>query len=53
MVRIYSIPDCPYCTELKDIFTAEGVAFVDINVMLDENEQEYNCLLYTSDAADE
>ena len=44
MVRVYSIPDCPYCTELKDIFTSEGVAFVDINVMLDENEEEYNDL---------
>jgi glutaredoxin len=44
MVRVYSIPDCPYCTELKNIFTAEGIAYVDINVMLDENEQEYNDL---------
>jgi glutaredoxin 3 len=42
MVRIYSIPDCPYCTELKTILTNEGVEFVDINVDLDENEAEYN-----------
>ena len=44
MVRIYSIPDCPYCNELKDILTKEGVKFVDINVNLPEHEEEYNDL---------
>jgi len=44
MVRVYSIPECPYCTELKDIFTKEGIEFVDINVMLPENEKEYDDL---------
>jgi len=42
MVRIYSIPDCPYCTELKKILTEEGVPFEDINVNLPEHEKEYN-----------
>lgn len=42
MVRIYSIPECPYCTELKEIFTKEGVEFIDINVNLDENQVEYD-----------
>jgi glutaredoxin len=42
MVRIYSIPECPYCTELKEILTQEGVEFVDINVNLPENEKEYD-----------
>jgi len=44
MVRIYSIPDCPYCTELKKILNEEGVAFEDINVALPEHEEEYNDL---------
>lgn len=44
MVRVYSIPDCPYCSELKKIFTEEGVAFIDINVMLPEHEKEYDDL---------
>lgn len=44
MVRIYSIPQCPYCTELKNILTEEGIAFVDINVMLPENDKEYSDL---------
>lgn len=44
MVRIYSIPECPYCTELKEILTKEGVEFTDVNVNLPENEAEYNKL---------
>lgn len=44
MVRVYSIPDCPYCNQLKEIFTNEGVEFVDIDVNLPENEVEYNQL---------
>ena len=42
MIRIYSIPDCPYCTELKEILTQEGVEFTDVDVNLPENEEEYN-----------
>lgn len=42
MIRIYSIPQCPYCTELKEILTNEGIEFTDVNVDLPENEQEYN-----------
>ena len=42
MIRIYSIPDCPYCTELKEILTQEGVEFTDVDVNLPENEEEYD-----------
>ena len=44
MVRIYSIPQCPYCNELKELLTKEGVEFTDVNVNLPENESEYNKL---------
>jgi glutaredoxin len=44
MVKVYSIPNCPYCVELKDIFIAEGVEFLDVDVNLPENESEYNQL---------
>jgi glutaredoxin len=44
MVRIYSIPNCPYCSELKTILTKEGIEFIDIDVNLPENEKEYNDL---------
>ena len=41
-VKIYSIPQCPYCVELKNILTEEGIEFIDVNVNLEENENEYN-----------
>jgi glutaredoxin len=44
MVFIYSIADCPYCTELKEILTKEGIEFTDINVNLPEYEKEYEKL---------
>lgn len=42
MVRIYTIENCSYCIELKEILTKEGVEFIDINVNLPEHENEYN-----------
>lgn len=44
MVKIYTVENCPYCTELKDILRNEGVEFVEVNVNLPENEAEYNKL---------
>jgi glutaredoxin len=44
MIKIYSIPECPYCIELKEILTKEGIEFTDVNVNLPENEAEYNKL---------
>jgi glutaredoxin 3 len=41
-VRVYSIPECPYCTELKEILQNEGIEFIDVNVNLDENQEEYD-----------
>lgn len=41
-VKIYSIPSCPYCVELKEMLTKEGIEFEDINVELPENEKEYS-----------
>lgn len=44
MVRIYSIPECPYCAELKKILTEEGISFEDIDVNLPEHQEEYTDL---------
>lgn len=41
MITIYSIPQCPYCNELKEILTEDKIEFVDKNVYLDENKEEY------------
>ena len=42
MIKIYTIENCPYCTELKKILTEEGIKFIDVDVNLEENEAEYN-----------
>lgn len=40
MIRVYSIPDCPYCTKIKDLLTSENIPFRDINIYLPENKEE-------------
>ena len=44
MVKIYSIDDCPYCTELKDRLTAYDIDFEEVNVDLPENELEFKAI---------
>lgn len=44
MVRLYSVENCPYCIELKDILKNEGVEFIEIDVNAPENEPEFNKL---------
>jgi glutaredoxin 3 len=41
MLKIYTIPNCPYCSELKEILTLENIDFKEINVLLEENKEEY------------
>lgn len=44
MVRIYTVENCPYCTELKGFLTNEGVEYHEVNVNLPENSEEYKKL---------
>lgn len=50
MVTLYTFPECPYCAELKEILTNEGVEFTDVNVNLPENENEFSKILEVSNA---
>jgi len=50
MVTIYGFKDCPYCTELKEILTNEGVSFRDVDISLPENEEEFNKIVEISKA---
>jgi glutaredoxin len=45
MVTIYSIPQCPYCNELKEKLTENNIEFKDVNVFLDENKTEYDAII--------
>lgn len=41
MTTIYSVPECPYCNELKELLNKEGIEYRDVNVLLTENKDEY------------
>lgn len=50
MVTIYSFPECPYCTALKEIYNKEGIEYRDVNITLPENEEEWNQIAEVSKA---
>lgn len=42
MVKVYSIPDCPWCKKTKAYLNAKGIDYVDINVEKDvEGKKEF------------
>ena len=41
MVTIYGFNGCPYCAELKEILSDEGIEFRDVDIMLEENVEEF------------
>jgi glutaredoxin len=50
MVTIYGFNGCPYCAELKEILTNEGVEFRDVDIQLDENVEEFEKVRKISNA---
>ena len=44
MTRVYSVENCPYCKELKEMLTKDNIPFVDIDVNKPENESEFQKL---------
>lgn len=41
MIKVYTFPECPFCKELKELLTTEGIEFEDVNVNLPENQDEF------------
>lgn len=35
-VRLYTTPICPYCVRAKSLLAKKGVAFVEIDIFMDE-----------------
>ncbi len=35
MVKVYSIPDCPWCKKTKTYLNTKGIDYIDINVEKD------------------
>jgi glutaredoxin len=42
MIKIYTMPTCIYCNELKEILKTENIEYQEVNIMLPENESEYD-----------
>ena len=40
MIRIYTMENCPYCKELKDLYDKEGIEYENVDINLDENKEE-------------
>jgi len=49
-ITIYSVPQCPYCNELKEGLTKDGVEYRDVNVLLPENQKEYDVIFEKSNS---
>jgi glutaredoxin len=47
-VNVYSIPNCPYCKDLKEKLQSMDIKFTDVDVSLDENEALFNNIMEIS-----
>lgn len=52
LIRIYTIPQCTYCTELKELLNEANIEFTNVDVSLPENQDEYN-KVFTKSNSDE
>lgn len=43
-IRIYTVSNCPYCSELKEMLTKDNIEYTEVNVSLPENEAEFKKL---------
>ena len=42
MIRVYTMENCPYCKELKELYDKEGIEYENVDINLKENEEESN-----------
>lgn len=49
-VTVYTMSDCPYCSELKEKLTNENIQFRNVDIDLPENQEEFNKIVEASNA---
>lgn len=50
MVKIYTIPNCPFCTELKDLLKTENIQFSEIDINDKNHFKEVEEIMSASNA---
>jgi hypothetical protein len=50
MVKIYGFSACPYCKELKELLTKDGIQFIDVDIEQPENQEEFNKIMEVANA---
>jgi glutaredoxin len=49
-VTIYTMGNCPYCTELKELYDKENIEYRNVDIDLPENKEEVEKILESSKA---
>lgn len=49
-VTIYTMSECPYCTELKNLLEQENIEYRNVDIDLPENQEEFQQVLEVSNA---
>ncbi len=50
MVKVYGFSACPYCKELKELLTKDGIQFIDVDIEQPENQEEFNKVMEVAKA---
>lgn len=49
-VTIYTMNNCPYCSELKELYDKENIEYRNVDIDLPENKEEVDKILEASKA---
>lgn len=49
-VTIYTMNDCPYCAELKELLESENIEYRNVDIDLPENQEEFQQIIEASKA---
>ena len=48
-VRVFTMENCPFCSELKDRLKDMGIAYTEVDINLEENEEEFDKVMEVGD----